>query len=294
VPRVIGEYVLVIGSMKSGTTTLFDLLARHPEIAPCRPKEPGFFAFEETWALGFDWYEGLFSGFDPARHCYGLDGSTDYSKHPFCAGVPERLAASAPREFRLIYIMRHPLRRIESHARHVQTARKEVGQFPSPRADHGLDAGISAVSLAAGRYAAQLDRYAALHAEGRVLPLVFEDFVRDQAGTMARVLEFLDLPAAEDAPAGPVHRNRIGEPRRVPGWWETLNRLGPVSTAAKALVPRTLRRGLRDRLKSAPEPVTGRFTLTAQEEGALLEQLSDDLEALRTRYGIDTRAVWGI
>jgi len=30
--------------MKAGTTTLFDLLSRHPGIAPARIKEPNFFA----------------------------------------------------------------------------------------------------------------------------------------------------------------------------------------------------------------------------------------------------------
>jgi hypothetical protein len=124
---MIPETILIIGSMKSGTTTLFDLLARHPAIAPARNKEPGFFAFEEVFALGFGWYDALFA-FDPARHRYGLEGSTDYTKHPFCTGVAERLIASAPRRFRLIYLMRHPLRRIESHARHAQLTRREVGR----------------------------------------------------------------------------------------------------------------------------------------------------------------------
>ena len=45
----IKEYILIIGAMKCGTTTLFDLLAQHPQIAPCKPKEPGFFAFEDRW-----------------------------------------------------------------------------------------------------------------------------------------------------------------------------------------------------------------------------------------------------
>ena len=79
-------------------TTLFDALAQHPAIAPCTPKEPGFFAFEEVWAQGFDWYESLFH-FDPHVHRFALDGSTDYTKRPFCDGVAARLAASAPRDF---------------------------------------------------------------------------------------------------------------------------------------------------------------------------------------------------
>lgn len=64
---MIKNYVLIIGAMKSGTTTLFDLLSAHPAIAPCSLKEPGFFAFEDRWAEGFAWYESLFD-FDPEQH----------------------------------------------------------------------------------------------------------------------------------------------------------------------------------------------------------------------------------
>jgi len=206
----IDSYVLLIGAMKSGTTTLFDLLAQHPKIAACHPKEPGFFAFEERWAQGFDWYEGLFD-FDPDVHRYALDGSTDYTKHPFCTGIPERLAASAPRRFKLIYLLRNPLRRIESHARHVQITGKEVGQCTSPRRDHGLDSGVSPVSLAASRYAHQLDQYRGYYDSGDLLIVQFEDIAADQAAVLDRIWAFLDLEPIE---AASVHSNRAGSRRR--------------------------------------------------------------------------------
>jgi len=63
----IPRYLLLIGSMKAGTTTLFNYLAQHPGIAGAEPKEPGFFAFDETFDQGRDWYDGLF-GFDPEVH----------------------------------------------------------------------------------------------------------------------------------------------------------------------------------------------------------------------------------
>ena len=58
---MIRDYILIIGAMKSGTTTLYDLLAAHPAIVGARVKEPGFFAFEDSWAEGFSYYEGLFT-----------------------------------------------------------------------------------------------------------------------------------------------------------------------------------------------------------------------------------------
>ena len=48
---------LVIGAMKAGTTSLFAHLARHPEIAPCRDKEPSFFC--SHYDRGLDWYRPI-------------------------------------------------------------------------------------------------------------------------------------------------------------------------------------------------------------------------------------------
>src|SRR6185437_9238816 len=124
---MIPRFVLIIGAMKSGTTTLYSYLKTHPQIATGPNKEPGFFAFEEKWALGFEWYESQFN-FERQIHACALEATTDYTKYPFCKEVVNRLKASAPRQFKLIYIMRHPLRRIESHARHTQRTGREVGQ----------------------------------------------------------------------------------------------------------------------------------------------------------------------
>ncbi|MEL6477462.1 MAG: sulfotransferase [Pseudomonadota bacterium] len=282
------DHILIIGAMKSGTTTLFDLLAQHPAIAPAEPKEPGFFAFEEIWARGFEWYEGLFA-FDPAVHRYLLDGSTDYAKAPFCDGVPERLAAAAPRRFKLLYILRHPLRRIESHARHTQRTRKELGQIVSDRADHGLDAGVSPVSLACSRYASQVDGHRAAFEAGDLMLLSFEDLVADQDRVMRRVLAFLDLPEISfDA----THANEAGSKSQLPGWWQ-----GLTASPAAGLVKRLLPRGLREKLRAGVSRkivVEGRFHLTEREEAALLDDLAEDLRRLRDVYGFDIEAHWGL
>ncbi|MEM8698087.1 MAG: sulfotransferase [Pseudomonadota bacterium] len=285
---MITDYILIIGAMKSGTTTLFDLLAQHPEIAPAEPKEPGFFAFDPLWDQGFAHYESLFA-FDPAKHRYALDGSTDYAKQPFCPEVPARLAASAPRRFKLIYILRHPLRRIESHARHVQRTRKELGQTVSDRPDHGLESGVSPVSLACGRYAMQIDAYRDWVARGDLLLLSFEELVSDQAGVMARVLAFLDLPEIAFAE---THANEAGSTRKMPGWWKSVT-ASPLKDVAKALLPA----GLRTRVKaglSRKVTVTGRFELTAAEEADLMAELRDDLIRLRDVHGFDIAGHWGI
>lgn len=39
----IDNFGLIIGTMKGGTTSLFNYLAQHPQVCPCSNKEPDFF-----------------------------------------------------------------------------------------------------------------------------------------------------------------------------------------------------------------------------------------------------------
>ena len=48
---------MCIGAPKSGTTTLYEILKQHPDVAVSSFKEPGFFDNESNWERGSDWYD---------------------------------------------------------------------------------------------------------------------------------------------------------------------------------------------------------------------------------------------
>lgn len=285
------NYVIIIGAMKSGTTTLFDMLAEHPAIAPANPKEPGFFAFEDVWSQGFEWFDTLFE-FDPARHRYRLEGSTDYTKLPFAPGVWERMTANPDVSVKLLYIMRHPLRRLESHARHVQGARMELGREITPKADHGLDQGLSMLNLAVSQYAMQLDAFAEARAAGNLHVLTLEGLKSDPEGTMRGICDFLDLEPHVAGKELKASNTAEGRTRTHP-LWEKLVRLGPLMALGKALLPK----GLRDRIRGAFRQkvvLEGRFELNAAETAYLETVYAPDLRRLRDEYGVDTARLWGL
>lgn len=290
---MVDRYALIIGAMKAGTTTLFDHLAAHPAIAPSRPKEPGFFAFDDLFATGREGYHALFA-FDPAVHQARLDGSTDYTKFPHCGDVPARLQAFGG-DFRLIYLLRHPLRRIESHAQHVQHKKREVGRIDSNRADHSLDGGVSPVSLDISRYARQLDQYAAFFDRGALLVTSLERLTRDPAGVTGAVCRHIGVDPGLLSET--VERRNAGDSvrraREVHPIWRAAAAIAPARALVRAAVPQPVR----DRLRGRTRPVTqaeGRFTLTAAEEAQLIEQLRPDLMRLRDRYGVDAKQEWDI
>src|SRR5687768_6546740 len=49
---------LIVGEAKAGTTTLYDLLARHPQVAAAAMKEVHF--FDLRFSRGVDWYRAQF------------------------------------------------------------------------------------------------------------------------------------------------------------------------------------------------------------------------------------------
>lgn len=290
---MMNRYALIIGAMKAGTTTLFDHLADHPEIAPCRTKEPGFFAFDDLYAGGRDRYHALFR-YQSGVHRIMLDASTDYAKYPHCGDVPARIKAFGG-EFRLIYSLRHPLRRIESHAQHVQHKRREVGRLDSDRPDHSLDAGVTPVSLDISRYAMQLDQYADYFDNGALLLTSVERMAREPAATSSAVCVHLGVNP-EALPARIERRNSGDETRRgreVHPLWRSAAAVAPVRGLVRALTPETFRKRLRDKTRPATT-AEGRFKLRPDEEARLLETLAPDLRRLRDRYGFDIADEWGI
>jgi hypothetical protein len=287
----ISRYLLLIGAMKSGTTTLFNYLVQHPAIAGADFKESAFFAFDDTFARGRAWYDGLFN-FDPKAHRWALDGSTDYTKSPFCDDVRARMATFENAEFRMVYMMRHPLRRIESHAQHVQVVRRELGRSFSPRPDHSLDAGISPVSLAASSYATQLDRFRDQFDAGRVKLLTLEEFSNDPERCVNEVFAFLGLDPLP-ALAQPQHENRYDKRRHRAPMWRKVMAIPGISRVARVMTPTSFRHAV-DRATRIKVEAKGRFKLTPEEEAELLVQLRPDLIRLRDVYGIDVEGQWGI
>src|ERR1700722_5627445 len=99
---------IVIGAMKSATTTLHEQLARQPGLFMCRPKEPNFFSDDENYSRGWGWYEAMFRPAAP-EDLRG-ESSTHYTKLPSYRRTVDRMVHDLPR-LKFIYVMRHPIDR---------------------------------------------------------------------------------------------------------------------------------------------------------------------------------------
>lgn len=200
-PPPIERLLLIIGAMKSGTTTLYQYLAQHPQVASNRRKEPNFFGAPGGLRRRRRFYLRQWPDFDPVRHLYAMEASTHYTKAPQYPRVPQRIR-NFGLEARLIYIVRDPVDRIESHIAH-NIAQGRVGH------DIAWDDPMLRRAIHVSCYARQLARYARAMPDNPVLVLDFDELRRDPLAVTARCVDFLGLdPSFAFTPIAPANVRR--------------------------------------------------------------------------------------
>lgn len=97
----------ILGAVKSGTTTLYDMLRAYPEVFLPAQKEPAFFCDEQYFHHGLDWYLETYYT-KAASHPLRGDATPRYLMWP--EKVAPRLAKIyAEHPPRMILIFRHPV-----------------------------------------------------------------------------------------------------------------------------------------------------------------------------------------
>ena len=174
---------IIIGAAKSATTSLATALQRHPEIQISRSMEPKFFG--RHYLRGWEWYANQFAA-DPRRPLRG-EASTMYSSsYGSYARTPELIHHHLG-PIPLIYLVRHPLRRIESHWRHWQGRIKDCPPFDqllhSPRLRQRV--------VDASMYHKQWQRYRSWFPQELILSITTEELSTQPQSSLRRILSFI-------------------------------------------------------------------------------------------------------
>ncbi len=174
---------LIIGAMKSGTTSLYSYLRTHPDIFMPTNKEPGFFSNEPVWNKGIIWYESLFAGSENQK-ARG-EASVNYTKHPYYENVPSRIQ-SLCQDVKLIYILRSPVERIYSHYLHNVYAAIESLPFEQAIEKRPL-------YIQASQYYFQIEQYLDFFPRDNLLILILDDMKSNPLGTVKQVFNFIGV-----------------------------------------------------------------------------------------------------
>ncbi|HUF37253.1 MAG TPA: sulfotransferase domain-containing protein [Anaerolineales bacterium] len=224
---------LVIGAMRAGTTTLHDLICRHPRVVPAIGKEIHF--FDLNYPKGERWYRAHFPPAEKLRRIEGITGEASpyYLFHP---AAPARAADLVPAA-KIVAVLRHPVERAHSHYWHTVRHKAEPLAF-----DEALDrepdrlageedrilaeAGYTGHAhqhhsyQARSSYAGQLARWLDRYPRERVLVLEQRRFFGAPEAGAGRLFEFLELDP-HPVPS-PRRFNEAGYPPMAP---ETRERL---------------------------------------------------------------------
>lgn len=197
---------IVIGAMKSGTTSIHAYLAAHPQVFMTEIKEPHFFDWE--WERGLDWYRAMFEDAGPAL-ARG-EASATYTTSRRTALIAERMRDLIP-DARFVYLLRNPVERIRSHYAFRVLYFDE--QRPIEQAVHEDDR-----YLRASRYADHLEAFHTSYPRDRFLLLTSEELRHDRAATMRRAFTFIGVDPDAPIEAMETEHFRTREVRKPRPW----------------------------------------------------------------------------
>ena len=211
----------IVGQAKSGTTALYEMLRRHPQIFMPDSKEPWFFAtdmrprFQLPMAgrLPENMQEYLALFVDAAPGQLIGEASTSYL---WSRTAAEGIAAVQP-QARMLAILREPasflrslhLQLVQTHVESERDLRRAIALERDRREGRHIPRRSHRPQLLQYsdhvRYVDQLRRYDALFPRSQMLVLIYDDFRRDNAATVRSVLRFLGVD--EDYPIEVLQAN---------------------------------------------------------------------------------------
>ncbi len=294
----------IVGHHKSGTTALYEMLRRHPQIYMPDVKEPRFFA--EDLRFQFEpnrsdrlpqTFEEYLSLFDDARPDQRVgEASPSYLRSRTAAGSIAGVQPAA----RIIAILREPASFVRSlqfqlMQEHVETEkdlRKAMALEEITRGSRQVRRYSDHV-----HYVEQLRRYHDVFPSEQVLVLIYDDFRNDNEVTVRQVLAHLDVD--DEAPIEVMDANPTVSVRsarvdkfvsRLQGGGGPASRV--VSRAVKVVTPKGLRRNVVRTIRhcvvyTKPQP---------PDESVMLElrsRFKPEVVALSEYLGRDLVSLWG-
>jgi Sulfotransferase family len=305
----------IVGHRKSGTSALYSMLKRHPQVFMPDVKEPRFFAPEfhsrfrdPAKARRSDTLEGYMELFEEAQPGQLVGEATP--SYLLSETAAARIAEFRP-DARIVAILREPasflrslhLQWLHSHTEDQKSFARAIALEDERRQGRHIPKYSHNPAMLMYRdhvrYVEQIRRFHEAFGQEQVLVLIYEDYRADNEGTVRDVLRFLGLddtvPVAP-AEAGGLEPVRSQSLHRLSRWVQLASRnpskAGPAAKLANALIPGALRgprgRALYRRLAfSSKRPADEQLMLE------LRRGFKGEVVALSEYLGRDMVARWG-
>ncbi|MGC1497247.1 MAG: sulfotransferase domain-containing protein [Sulfitobacter sp.] len=226
-----GPDFFILGAMKSGTTTLFDIIGQHPQVCSPVTKELHYYNNKRYGDWNLDKYRSMFPEKPPG--CISGEATPFYLRHQH---APKWVFQDFPNA-KLLAILRNPTDRAYSHYQQRFAKGKEteplldlVQREDADMADewqafknseaHRFNAGKSGPTfLSRGRYAEQIQNWTTCFPPDRLHVLLTEDLITAPEQAIAKVFDHLGLPPANVECATHSHKGQYTEmPQETRAW----------------------------------------------------------------------------
>ena len=210
--RVLPDFI-IIGTVRSGSTSLYYNICSHPSILPASYDEIGF--FDSNYHLGMNWYRSMFplkSDMERIRSetKYALTGE-DTPFYFWKIDAANRIRKILPK-IKLITILRNPVQRAYSNyclgvregtekLTFEEAVRKELDTFPENKilAENIFKfCNIRRSYIAKSLYVYQMKIWFERFSKNRLFVISTEEMSKSPAHTMNQAYEFLGLPKYEN------------------------------------------------------------------------------------------------
>ena len=172
---------VIIGAMKSGTSTLHSNLQLHPEIGMSKFKEPSYFNHQYK-NKDIEWYKNLFN----REYKVNGESSPNYSKKQTHPGTAERMYKVMP-NVKIIYLTREPVNRIKSHLHHnlYRDRLKSSNVKEALRNDRNF--------ILTSSYNYQIEDYLKYFEKSQFLFITTEGLKKNPNYTLNKICDFLEV-----------------------------------------------------------------------------------------------------
>lgn len=269
---------LVIGAMKSGTTTLYHDLLSHPDIF-LTDKESNLLFTPDPQKP----YAKTYAKADENQLCGEV--CPDYSKLPdLDQAIPAAKKLFSHTAPRIIYLIREPLARTLSHHRFVSSRRDT--RFPSMPGDINQCLAEHPELINYSRYAMQIRPWIDAFGKDSILIIRFENFIQNRNNSLQQIFTFLGI-THDHLPAelNRIHNRSDSRPVLTPTWQRFIG-----TKFYLHFIRPLLSLSLRDKIRTLVLPKASN-TWTPPSPGTkqfILDQLRADLDELQQIMQLDS------
>lgn len=208
--------LFIVGTVKGGTTWLYDALSTHPKIFGPAIKEPHFFTPYKSIRTFHRSIDSIEEYSSVAATCgpsvYVMDGSATYMSD---VSIPEKIA-TYNNSSKIIIMLRHPVKRAFSQFLMDYREGLVEGEFLDViERDHdlGSNLGDSRMYIRLGLYYRVVEQYIRHFSKHNVLIVTYSDLLNDPSHVLSEVCRFLSIRADFDSRAVVERKNIAALPK---------------------------------------------------------------------------------